>query len=110
MAASDVDVSAGRGANPATWQGISCEPGGKVAGPGVTDVDVRLVSQAQYAAERGVTRQAINRFVRDWGLPTYGSRHMVDAEALDRVYYPRLDAGQPQLRIRDAYGRRWPPR
>jgi hypothetical protein len=55
-----------------------------------------------------VSRQAITRFVRDWAIPTYGPRGLVDAEQLDAAYSPRIDAGQPQLRIRDAYGRRWP--
>jgi hypothetical protein len=68
-----------------------------------------LMTQAQYAAQRGVTRQAINRFLRQWGVPTYGERNLVDADALDALYYPRIDAGMAQVRTRDAYGRPWPP-
>ena len=66
-----------------------------------------LLSQAAYARQRGVTRQAINRFVRDWGVPTYGRRHLVNAEELDGLYYPRIHAGMAQARTRDAYGRSW---
>jgi hypothetical protein len=67
-----------------------------------------LMTQAEYARRRGVSRQAICRFVRDWQLPTYGGGR-VDAEQLDGLYCPRIDAGTAQLRTRDAYGRRWPP-
>jgi len=66
-----------------------------------------LVTKAAYSRRAGVSWQAISRFVRDWAIPTYGPRRLVDADELDRVYYPRIDAGQPQLRTRDAYGRRW---
>jgi hypothetical protein len=67
-----------------------------------------LMTKAEYARRRGVSRLAITRYLRDWVLPTYGTRGLVDAEELDRVYYPRIDAGRPQLRTRDAYGCRWP--
>ena len=66
-----------------------------------------LMTKAEYARRRGVSRQAITRFVGDWGIPTYGPRGLIDAEELDRVYCPRIDAGQRQLRTMDAYGRRW---
>jgi hypothetical protein len=66
-----------------------------------------LMTMAAYSRVRGVSRQAISRFIRYWGIPTYGPRRLIDAEELGRVYYPRSDAGQPQLRTRDAYGRRW---
>ena len=65
---------------------------------------MRLMTKAAYARRRGVSRQAITRFVRDWGLATHGPRRLVDADALDGLYYPRLDAGQPQLRTRDVSG------
>jgi DNA-binding MurR/RpiR family transcriptional regulator len=68
-----------------------------------------LMSQAEFARRCGVSRQAICRFVRDWGVPTYGRRNLVDAEELDRLYYPRIDAGAAQARTRDSYGRPWPP-
>jgi hypothetical protein len=70
---------------------------------------MRLMTKAEYARRCGVSRQAITRFVRYWGLAQHGPRRLVDADELDGLYYPRLDAGQPQLRVRDAYGRRWPP-
>ena len=70
---------------------------------------MRLMTKAEYARQRGVSRQAITRFVREWGLATHGPRGLIDAAQLDEVYYPRIDAGSAQLRIRDAYGRRWPP-
>jgi hypothetical protein len=74
----------------------------------LTDVDaMALMTKAADALRCGVSRQAITCFVRDWGLPTYGPRGLVDAEELDRVYFPRIDAGLPQLRFRDAYGRRF---
>ena len=66
-----------------------------------------LMTKAEYGRKRGVSRQAITRFVRDWGIATHGPRGLVDAEELDGVYCPRSDAGLPQLRILDAYGRRW---
>jgi hypothetical protein len=68
-----------------------------------------LMTKAAYGRRRGVSRQAITRFVRDWGLATYGPRGLVDAEELDGLYYPRIDAGSAQLRTRDAFGRPWPP-
>ena len=64
---------------------------------------------AAYGLRCGVTRQAISRFVADWGIERVGPRGLVDAEQLDRRYYPRIDAGQPQVRTRDAHGRRWSP-
>jgi hypothetical protein len=67
-----------------------------------------LMTKAEYSRRRGVSRQAITRFVRDWGIATYGPRGLVDAEALDGLYYPRIDAGSAQVRTRDAYGRPWP--
>ena len=67
-----------------------------------------LMTQSEYARRRGVSRQAISRFVRDWQVPLHGPRALVDAEELDGVYYPRVDAGAAQLRTRDAYGRPWP--
>jgi hypothetical protein len=69
----------------------------------------RLMTKAAYARRRGVSRQAITRFVRDWGLALHGPRRLVDADQLDGLYCPRLDAGTAQLRTRDAYGRPWPP-
>jgi hypothetical protein len=66
-----------------------------------------LMTKAQYGRARGVSRQAISRFVRDWGIATHGPRGLVDAEELDGVYCPRIDAGQPQCRVVDAAGRRW---
>jgi hypothetical protein len=68
-----------------------------------------LMTLAEYGRRRGVTRQAISRFVRDWGIPRVGPRGLIDAEQLDGLYYPRIDAGRPQLRTMDAYGRRWSP-
>jgi hypothetical protein len=57
---------------------------------------VRLLTKAAYAREVGVSRQAITRFVRDWGLPAHGPRGLIDADELDGLYVPRIDAGQPQ--------------
>jgi hypothetical protein len=68
-----------------------------------------LMTKAEYAGRRRVSRQAISRFVRDWGIATHGPRGLIDAEELDGLYYPRVDAGLPQLRVLDAYGRRWTP-
>src|SRR5262249_24628592 len=69
-----------------------------------TEVDaMTLLTMAEYALRRGVSRQAISRFVRDWGLARIGPRGLVDAEELDGFYFPRVDAGQPQLRTLDAY-------
>jgi hypothetical protein len=65
---------------------------------------MRLMTKAEHARHRGVSWQAITRFVSDWGLSTYGPRGLIDAEELDRVYYPRIDAGQPRARIRNASG------
>jgi hypothetical protein len=77
----------------------------------LTDGDTTpLTTKADYAWRCGVSRGAITWFVRDWGIPTYGPCGLIDAEELDRVYYPRIDAGRPQLRTMDAYGRRWTPR
>jgi hypothetical protein len=75
----------------------------------LTDVDaMALMTKAAYARRCGVpSRRAITRLVRDRGLPTYGPRGLVDAEELDGVYFPRIDAGLPQLRVRDAYSRRF---
>jgi hypothetical protein len=70
---------------------------------------MQLMTKAAYARRCGVSRQAITRFVSDWGIPTYGPRGLIDAEELDRDYYPRIDAGRPQLRTMEAYGRRWTP-
>jgi hypothetical protein len=69
-----------------------------------------LMRMAAYARVRGVSRQAISRFVRDWGIATHGPRRLVDADELDGVYYPRVDAGLPQVRGTDAAGRRLPQR
>lgn len=52
-----------------------------------------LMTKAQYSRVRGVSRQAISRFVRDWGIATHGPRGLIDAEELDGLYYPRIDAG-----------------
>ena len=68
-----------------------------------------LMTVAEYGHRRGVTREAISRFVRDWGIARVGPRGLIDAEQLDRLYYPRIDAGRPQLRTMDAYGRRCSP-
>jgi hypothetical protein len=68
-----------------------------------------LMTMAAYARRRRVSRQAISRFVRDWGLARVGPRGLIDAEQLDGLYWPRIDAGSPQLRTMDAYGRRWTP-
>jgi hypothetical protein len=63
----------------------------------LTEVDTMpLMTMAEYARRRGVTRQAISRFVRDWQIARLGPRGLIDA-------------GQPQLRTRDASGRRWSP-
>jgi len=42
-----------------------------------------LMTKAEYGRRRGVSRQAITRFVRDWGLATHGPRGLVDADQLD---------------------------
>jgi hypothetical protein len=55
-----------------------------------------LLTQAEYARRRGVSRQAISRFLRYWGIATHGPRGLIDAEELDGLYWPRIDAGQPQ--------------
>ena len=82
----------------------------QVAERRLTEVDaMTLLTMAEYARRRGVSRQAISRFVRDWGVARVGPRGLVDAEELDGFYFPRVDAGQPQLRTLDAYGRRWTP-
>jgi hypothetical protein len=61
-----------------------------------------LMTKAAYARRVGVSRQAITRFVRDWGLPTHGPRGLIDADELDGLYVPRIDAGQPQAGRRAA--------
>jgi hypothetical protein len=50
-----------------------------------------LMTLAEYGRRRGVTRQAISRFVRDWGIARVGSRGLIDAGQLDQLYYPRID-------------------
>jgi hypothetical protein len=62
-----------------------------------------LMTQAAYARWRGVSRQAVSRFIRAWAIATHGPRGLVDADELDGVYYPRVDAGHPQAR---EHGRR----
>lgn len=64
---------------------------------------MQLMTKAEYARRCGVSRQAITRFVTDWGIPTYGPRGLIEAEELDRVYCPRIDAGRPQLRTMAGY-------
>jgi hypothetical protein len=55
-----------------------------------------LMTKAAYARRVGVSLQAIARFVRDWSLPTHGPRGLIDADQLDGVYVPRIDAGLRQ--------------
>jgi hypothetical protein len=64
---------------------------------------MELMTRAEYARRRGVSRQAITRFVQAWAIPTHGPRGLIDAAALDRLYVPRVDAGP-----RPACGQRRP--
>jgi len=52
-----------------------------------------LLTMASYARRRGVSRQAIARFVRHWQVARHGPRGLIDTAALDRLYFPRVDAG-----------------
>jgi len=58
-----------------------------------------LLTQAAYARRHGISRQAINRYVRDGVIPTHGPRKRIDPAEADRYWVPRIDAGMPQLRL-----------
>jgi hypothetical protein len=57
-----------------------------------------LISQSAYARVRGVTRQAVHRYVRDGVIPTHGAAKQIDPAEADECWVPRIDAGAPQLR------------
>ena len=57
-----------------------------------------LLTQAAYARRHGVSRQAINRYVRDGIIPTHGPRKLIAPSEADGCWVPRSDAGQPQCR------------
>jgi hypothetical protein len=58
-----------------------------------------LLKQAQFARARRVSRQAVNRQVRDGIIPTHGPRKRIDPAEADRCWVPRIDAGLAQVRL-----------
>jgi hypothetical protein len=60
-----------------------------------------MLTQAQFARRVGVSRQAINRAVRDGVIPVHGPHRLIDPVEAAACYQPRCDAGEPQLRLGD---------
>lgn len=57
-----------------------------------------LLTQAAYARRHGVSRQAINRYVREGIIPVHRRAKLIDPAEADGCWVPRSDAGQPQCR------------
>lgn len=60
-----------------------------------------LLTQAFYARRHGVSRQALNRYVRDGIIRGHGPRKLINPAEADGCWVPRSDAGMPQLRAGD---------
>jgi hypothetical protein len=57
-----------------------------------------LISQAAFARLVGVSRQAIAYQVRNGLIPTHGAGKRIDPAEAQQWYWPKIDAGSPQLR------------